>query len=363
MDYFIEYWKDKSKVDEFIKRQTIEKGISRKEHFLQFCENLEMVDLFFALNESKGTIQIEKCKNEYKDISDKIDKIENDINKLYYDNNFVINHIDLDKKKYDCDVYPDPKNPNKETVISGATSCNIYVLNYKNLFDWFLNLKVLVVDSEFAILPLGNAYIDDSYLSCFIKDKILYGTILIGNPLNNYDLRNTIYHEIRHYYNALKTYQSNSHFIKKDFDLRQSNANYDFRDYDVIIKNLHSSNGADHLKDIIFSCFYYLNHDEMEARQENIFGELKSGKTITIDVYNNIFKIIKYLLENNLACEKEILNDNITMKKIRKALSVSENIGKNSLNFVYKKFLKKYDYFIKHINSMKDFLNIKEELN
>ena len=36
MDYFIEYWKDKSKVDEFIKRQTIEKGISRKEHFLQF---------------------------------------------------------------------------------------------------------------------------------------------------------------------------------------------------------------------------------------------------------------------------------------------------------------------------------------
>ena len=79
MDYFIEYWKDKSKVDEFIKRQTIEKGISRKEHFLQFCENLEMVDLFFALNESKGTIQIEKYKNEYKDISDKIDKIENDI--------------------------------------------------------------------------------------------------------------------------------------------------------------------------------------------------------------------------------------------------------------------------------------------
>ena len=138
-------------------------------------------------------------------------------------------------------------------------------------------------------MPLGNAYIDNSYLSCFVKDKILYGTILIGNPLNNYDLRNTIYHEIRHYYNALKTYQSNSHFIKKDFDLRQSNANYDFRDYDVIVKNLHSSNGADHLKDIIFSCFYYLNHDEMEARQENIFRELKSGKTITIDVYNNIF--------------------------------------------------------------------------
>ena len=158
--------------------------------------------------------------------------------------------------------------------------------------------------------------------------------------------------------NNNRYYRWQVNFIKKDFDLRQSNANYNFRDYDIIIKNLHSSNGADHLKDIIFSCFYYLNHDEMEARQENIFGELKSGKTITIDIYNNIFKIIQYLLENKLECEKEILNDNITMKKIRKALSVSENIGKNSLNFVYKKFLKKYDYFIKHINSMKEFLNI-----
>jgi len=137
MDYFIEYWKDKNKVDKFIKRQTIEEGMLRKEHFLQFCENLEMIDLFFALNESKGTIQIEKYRNEYKDISDKIDKIENDINKLYYDNDFVIKHIDLDKKKYDCDVYPDKKNPKKETTISGAASCNIYVLNYGNLFDWF----------------------------------------------------------------------------------------------------------------------------------------------------------------------------------------------------------------------------------
>ena len=162
----------------------------------------------------------------------------------------------------------------------------MFELDYKNIFDWFLHLKLIVASSEYANIPNGNVYVDENDLSLYGKDKILFGTILIRNSLENENLKGTLYYELHHYYSKYMTYKSNSRFIKNDFDIRMScqyNDYFNFENFDNIIENIQTS---DNLRKFIYNCFYYLNQNEMEARQENIFNELKeSNYSVIINLY------------------------------------------------------------------------------
>ena len=307
-----------------------------------------------------------------KDISISVKQaIEESIGTLQTDNDIDVIYNDIEKH-----IYKDNKinyNDYKD-ILQFNPDDQLYLLTYNNVCN-IKELQIIICINDEMMYTEAAALLDNDKHTIIGKNEILLATLVIYNPDELRFLKNHLYHEIRHYYEAFKHMNSYKGY-DRDLDYLLNKEKQDNRTYNINFIQLKSMLITKNppfplLQQAVLSQLYYLNDQEIRAHNENMFGELdeyfKSGGldkqlediSETYCFYKSIYDVFNYY-KNNLS-DSYI---NWLTKKFGEDF-YKIYYGKvghpNSFMFVFKKILYNCNKFFKHTNQMKIYCKNKYE--
>lgn len=297
-----------------------------------------------------------------KDVSYSLKQILDETLGSLYLNNMEKNVVNKIFNDIDTEKYKNNKLSYKDYQQIADPSDTLYNLQYDNILPWLEHLEIIIIENNSYNSTNAAALLDYDNYTSFSNDKIIYATIVIINPLRERFTKNKITHELNHYYSEFNRYKTTSIFnVYGDLELniKLSNTQIDFTNYDYIQNNL---TNFGFIRQVFFDCLYWLNESEIKAHIEDIYSEIHDNvqnnlncnnisdiKNLskTLEVYYNIDKILHFY-KNNL--------DDMQNKMLQKALlnkvKTIYNRNRISLNQIYSKLFNKLKKVYKHINRL-----------
>lgn len=260
---------------------------------------------------------------------------------------------------------------------SGLKNC--YKLIYKSPLYWIKEINILILNDP-RKKARGVSYPTESDVVNYKNKTIEYATILLINPVNEYDIKKSLFHEMRHYFIDYNRYINTGYTLSDpefydnffaDYKAIRSTISYDERQpfkikredksYIEHIYNNDINTTVSHLRIVLYYIMYYLNVDEIAANRENLFIELEDFKKH--HPYERMSIDNLYLIDNSPILLqyfkiKEILNYiiNNTSDKIADLFKIKHgNAFYNAMTPLKEKEKHRVTFFNKHPNYEDDY--------
>lgn len=293
-------------------------------------------------------------------------------------NNILKNFVDI---IYNDIINKSYLNNKINSFLFNSFVISAYKLSYKCPFNWLIRLDVYILFSNDKTI-YGEALLDEEQFTLYTNNKILHAGICIYNPEENCFIKNTLYHELKHFYRKSILYKNDQSTLDNDIIVSNKNPhvfNYDISDTKTIINKLNENGVTQYimLHNFMLECLYYLNYEELYSHLENLYCEFEDACKHNITSFENVCKYSKtYMLYNSIKqiiefCEnnniyvpddtyKKIIGNDAYNKILNKDICIfkqafNDNNIHHNYKFIFKKFNKKLQYFMKHVNKIYKF--------